>query len=274
MELAKKENNQTALGKISQDGIALALTAKRFDQAASLMPAKIEKVFEQPKVFELLQATDEKNVSGFIEFELINLAERINCSGNLTSGQVKFIASQLIGMYPKESLADFKICFEKGSMGMYGKIFKLDGIEIKQWMDQYLDEKYKVLEDQLMKEKETMYAPIPQTLTEEIKDQQTKQRLAAWLDEIQKIEGKAVLPMTEKEIRSEGQERPKKEVYQNGYTLEYVQLKDKIQRTASEFYRDQLSFSGFKIYPVNEFDVFAASEKDAIEIYTLAVSPN
>lgn len=194
---------------------------KEFSRAAAGMPSKIEKVFDEPKVFELTQAIGEENVCGFIEFELINLAERINCSGNLTSGQVDFIAKQLLGMYPKESLVDFKLCFERGAMGNYGKIFKLDGIEIKNWMDQYLNEKYEVLENQLMKEKDELYKPVPQTLTEEIKDQQTKERLAAWLAQIKAIETKAVLPMSEKEVRSEGQERPKKQMYPSSTESEH-----------------------------------------------------
>lgn len=102
-------------------------------------------------------AVGEKTVAGFIEFELIKLAERINASGNLTDGQVEFIAQQLAGLYPNETIADFKLCFERGASGAYGKIFKLDGVEIGNWMKSYLDEKYKVLEGELMKEKDNVW---------------------------------------------------------------------------------------------------------------------
>jgi hypothetical protein len=112
----------------------------------------------------MILATDEKNVSGFIEFELIKLAERINVSGNLTAEQIEFIALQLIREFPNESIADFKICFERGATGAYGKIFKLDGVEVGQWMQKYLDDKYKVLETQLMKEKDELYKrPVQNT---------------------------------------------------------------------------------------------------------------
>jgi hypothetical protein len=58
--------------------------------------------------------------------------------------------------------------------------------------------------------------------------------------------------------------------YSNGMTLEEFKLKEKIQRTASEFYRKLSSFSGLKMYQVNSFDVFAASQEDAEQIYLLA----
>lgn len=165
----------------------------------------------------MILATDEKSVQGFIEFELIKLAERINVSGNLTDSQVEFIASQLMGLYPNETIADFKICFEKGASGAYGKIFKLDGVEIGNWMKSYLDEKYTVMETELMKEKDNMYQAVSQN----------KDYLQIWKEAIEKTDKEGGVKtqsqnlsrlsylkgLTDKEIKEEGQVEPKKELH-------------------------------------------------------------
>lgn len=173
----------------------------------------------------MILVTDEKNVCGFLEFELIKLAGRINVSGNLTDGQVEFIASQLVRAYPNESIADFKICFERGASGAYGKIFKLDGVEIGIWMSGirddegnvkqrgYLDEKYEVLENQLMKEKDNPYQ----------RASTNPDWLKLWADAVAKTDSEGgvktksqnlailsnIRSITDKEIREEGQEKPK-----------------------------------------------------------------
>lgn len=168
----------------------------------------------------MILATDEKNVCGFLEFELIKLAERINVSGNLTDSQVEFIASQLVRAYPNETIADFKICFEGIASGRYikqDKLFKLDGTEIGYAVGAYLDEKYKVLEDELMKEKDDQYKRVP-TNTDWLK---------LWAEAVAKTDAEggiktqsqnlAVLSniraITDKEIREEGQEKPKFKPY-------------------------------------------------------------
>lgn len=162
----------------------------------------------------MVLATSEKTVQGFIEFELIKLAERINVSGNLTDGQVEFIASQLLGLYPNETIGDFKLCFEGISIGKYikqDKLFKLDGVEIGYAMGQYLDEKYEVLESELMKEKDNMY------------QKPNNDWLQVWKEAVEKTEKEGgvkttsqnmsylnhVRSITDKEIKAEGQEKPK-----------------------------------------------------------------
>jgi hypothetical protein len=59
--------------------------------------------------------------------------------------------------------------------------------------------------------------------------------------------------------------------YSNGLTPEYVELKARIQRTATKFYEKRSSYSDLKLFPINDFEIFAASEKDASEIYSLAI---
>lgn len=219
MELAKQpeQNQQTAVAKVSQNAIVQTLAVKRFDEVSNKLPTKIKGTFDLPKVREMVLATSEKTVQGFIEFELIKLAERINVSGNLTDGQVEFIARQLVGMYPNETIADFKLCFEGVAVGKYikqDKIFKLDGTEIGYAMGQYLDEKYEVMEDELMKEKDDLYK----------RDSQNKDWLQLWKEAVEKTDQEGgvkttsqnmtylnhVRSITQKEIEAEGKEKPQK----------------------------------------------------------------
>jgi hypothetical protein len=230
----------------------------------------------------MILATDEKNVSGFIEFELIKLAERINVSGNLTAEQIEFIALQLIREFPNESIADFKICFERGATGAYGKIFKLDGVEVGQWMQKYLDDKYKVLETQLMKEKDELYKrPVQNT-----------DWLQLWKESIAKTDSEGgvktksqnltflshIRAMTDKEIREEGQVNPKEKQYKGYLTEAEQEARRIISRAASEFYKNKTH--GFSLHKFEapfiangiEFEVefLAESEEDALKIYELA----
>jgi hypothetical protein len=213
MEPVKNQTQSTAVERLSQQSTVQALAVKRFDEASRLLPSRIENTFDLPKVREMVLATDEKTVAGFIEFELIKLAERINVGGNLTPGQVEFIASQLVDAYPNETIADFKICFERGSSGVYGKIWKLDGVEIGNWMKAYLDEKYQVLENELMKEKDHQYKqPIQNT-----------DWLQLWKESIEKTDKEGGVKtttqnihflnnlrgLTDQEIKEQGQEKPK-----------------------------------------------------------------
>lgn len=156
----------------------------------------------------MVLATSEKDVCGFIEFELIKLAERINVGGNLNDAQIEFIAAQLVGMYPNETIADFKLCFEGLAIGRYvkqDKVFKLDGTEIGYAMKAYMDEKYQVLESEMMKEKDDLYKPIQAEA-----DPDSHQK---WLDKLKEvtkpIDGRKIPPIDTKDILKEGQERPK-----------------------------------------------------------------
>jgi hypothetical protein len=297
MELAKQPEQKlsTAVEKISQGNTVQALVAKRFDVVSESLPKRIDNVFEVPKVREMILATDEKSVAAFIEFELIKLAERINVSGNLTTEQIEFIALQLIREFPNESIADFKICFERGATGRYGKIFKLDSVEIGVWMSGirdpdgrvkqfgYLDEKYQALETQMMKEKDDQYkrAPI------------NTDWLKMWAEAVAKTDSEGgvkttsqnitflqhLRAITPNQIKEEGQEQPKKEKPYKPYLTEAeLEARRMLTRAASDFYRnkkhgfDLKSFTAPFIANGEEFEVefFAETESDAIEIYALA----
>jgi hypothetical protein len=208
MELAKRQTQSTAVERLSQNAIVQTLAGKQFDKVAASLPSKIEGTFDLPKVGEMILATGEQSVCAFVEFELIKLAERINVGGNLNDNQIQFIAAQLIGMYPNETIADFKICFERLAMGRYvkqDKVFKLDGTEIGYAMRAYLDEKYQVLEAKMMKEKDDPYKPVVVEA-----DPDTHQKWLNKLKEVTKpLDDRKVPPLTIEDVLKEGQERPK-----------------------------------------------------------------
>src|SRR5690348_16603658 len=191
------QNISPALLSILQNEQVKEMQTGNLDKASGLMPSKIDLVLDQPKIFEVIKAIGEDPVKNQIEFELINLAALMSVGGNLNRAQVPFIAEQLIELYPNESIADFKLCFKRGAIGLYGDIQRLDGVTIGQWMKAYLDEKYEVLEKQLMKEKENHYKqvkPEPSNI-----DWHKK-----WLDEIKSIGTKHHIPMSDAEIAEKG----------------------------------------------------------------------
>lgn len=257
--------------RLSQNATVQALATSNFEGTAKSLPSRIQQVFDVPKIWEMTQATSEASVTGFIEFELIKLAERINVSGNLTNMQIQDIAKHIVREYPNETIADFKICFERAANGTYGKIFKLDGIEVGLWVTSYLDEKYRVLEDELMREKERYK-------NESFKSDAEWLRL--WKESIEKTDSEGgvktqsqnltilqnLRAMTDQEIRQEGQEKPKYKPYLNGLTPEHVAMKDAIRKSAGEFYKGNFNWTGFAHFPFGEFTVFAASKEDADKI--------
>lgn len=145
------------LKPILSNEISRAILAGDYALASSLLPSKIEQVFDQPKVCEMVQAIGHAKVQVQIELELVKLSDLLSVGGNFTPASIPFIAEQLIQMYPSESIADFKICFQRGGIGQYGPIQRMDGVTVGVWMKKYLDEKYKVLENQLMNQKENIY---------------------------------------------------------------------------------------------------------------------
>lgn len=239
------------------------------------MPSRIEDALNFPVVKEVLQVAGEVEVRRYIEFELIKLANLVSVGGNLNNAQVVFIAQELIATFPNETLADFKLCFQRGAIGQYGEIFRLDGIVIRGWMGKYLEEKYQVMEDSLMREKEDykeQYIWPAQTITDEVRRQQVKDRLQTWKEAIEKAANeRPAIPMSEADINKEGQIDPRPiERYKDPHSPEWYTLRDKILRTASEFYRERYTLSGMQLFRILDHEILAESESDAVKIYEQA----
>lgn len=60
--------------------------------------------------------------------------------------------------------------------------------------------------------------------------------------------------------------------YNNGLTPEQYAFKKHLQRTASDFYKSRVSYTGLKLFMVGEYEVFAESQQHAEEIYQIATN--
>lgn len=222
------------------------------------VPAKIENALDRPPVSELIRAGAKKeSLEACLALQIVKTSDMLTVGGNLRQGHALEIAVGLIADYPNESLEDFCLCLRRGAKGLYGDIFRFDIAVINTWMKAYLEDKYQVLEDELMKEKENNK---DQYVWKGVSDDKIRQHLREWHAQVMdaKIETKA------------SQDRRRGTGYRDTNTPEYYALRDKIRRTASEFYKDRYSFSGMQVWKVGEFEVFAESEADAKQIIKLA----
>lgn len=188
------------------------LAAGNYTEVAKLLPSKINLAIKQPPICDLIKVVGKGRLVVFLQIELVKLTERISIGNNINAAQLEFISTQLVEFFPGESLADFKICFERGCMGQYGEIFRMDGIVIRQWMEKYLDEKYQVIEEELKKSPDKMYQPS------EVKTHD--ERHSEWLDKWQKEVGgvgNKVPAMTDQDVRRFGQEKPERHSLTAGY---------------------------------------------------------
>jgi hypothetical protein len=190
--------------------MALALSEispESLEKFSKRLPTRIEDALDLPVVREVISVAGQTNVQAYIHFELIKLSNLVSVGGNLNHQQAVFIAQELINLFPNETLADFKLCFQRGAIGQYGEIFRLDGIVIRGWMEKYLEEKYEVKVRELYKERDEMYKPAPRTLTEEIQDQKTKDRLQQWKETILKASEDMKIPdLPENIVKETGKE--------------------------------------------------------------------
>jgi hypothetical protein len=235
------------------------------------MPATIEQALDFPVVKEVIQAAGIESVTAYIEFELIQLASLVSVGGNLNNAQVPFIAKELVSLFPHETLADFKLCFQRGAIGQYGEIFRLDGIVIRGWMEKYLEEKYELKVRLLMAEKDNFYTPIEKKT--DLRNPETHQQ---WLDKLKEAVGSSIVKrvpdLSEQEKKHEGKEKPKAIApWNNGLTAVDEHNRMILRRAAAEFYKGRTTFKfPDKPFVVEGHEIMAESESDAIAIYTLA----
>lgn len=233
---------------------------------SSRMPKRIEDALDFPVVSEMVLAAGEDKIKAYVEFELIKLSTLISVGGNLNNAQVIFIAEELIRTYPKETLADFKLCFQRGAIGQYGQIFRMDGIVLREWMTQYLDEKYQVVETQHNEIKQVKALPENAETLE--MSEERKKEIDQYVADLSS--GKKVRPMSHSDIQQEGKRKQNREEYTNGYSPGFVEMRDKLHRISSDFYQTKESFASFQLFQIGGHDIFAESQQDAELIYNKA----
>lgn len=186
-----------------------SLAAGNYSAVREAMPKRIQDVVGQPPICDVEKVVGRGKIVIFIKAELIQLSSRISVSGNITPEQMEFIATQLVEMFPNESLADFKLCFERGCMGQYGEIFRMDGIVLRGWLEKYLDEKYQLVEAAVKAEQKTVDRDADYTGP-------GYEKFKAWAKELQ--EGiKKVPKIEDKDVRKFGKEKPHRESVTAGY---------------------------------------------------------
>jgi hypothetical protein len=230
-------------------------------EASELLPSTIEEATKGTPVVMLLQVVPRQNIEAFLAIELTKLASLINVDErlNLQPHQIPFIAAQLIDQYKAESLADFKICFQRGAIGKYDdKLLRLDSAVIGSWMTKYLDEKYEVLVAQLSAEKDNPY----------------EVRKSAKTDMIVKLMKDA---LEQDGFQAQEKNNAKDNEYQR-WKLQQQEARSTKQahfnRVASEFYSHREGVNVARYSDDNGYYVMAENESDAEKIYSLASSTN
>lgn len=185
------------------------LAVGNYSAVREALPKRIQDVIGQPPICDVERVVGRGKIVIFIKAELIQLSSRISVSGNITPEQMEFIATQLVEMFPNESLADFKLCFERGCMGQYGEIFRMDGIVLRGWLEKYLDEKYQLVE-QTVKAEQKKHDQDPDYTGPGY------EAFKKWAQQLQESV-KKVPDMEQKDIAKFGKEKPHRESVTSGY---------------------------------------------------------
>lgn len=207
--------------KLLQSEWLKTLASGNLKRTSELLPSKMTLVTKEPPICDVEKITGRGAVVRFVEFELVKMASLVSVGNNLNDSQVQFIATQLVELFQNESLADFKLCFERGCIGQYGEIFRMDGIVLRKWMEQYLEEKYQVIEEQLKKEKSGEYH-------EPIQPNEEGPGYRAFVEYANSLkEGAKVPAMTDADYLKYGKEKPAEKNATGGYkyfTVRNVQV--------------------------------------------------
>lgn len=180
------------------------LTVGNFKGTSDFFPTSVKNAVGQPPICDVIRVAGQSQVIRYIEFELIKMTQLISVGNNLNNAQVEFIATQLVEMFPNESLADFKICFQRGCIGQYGEIFRMDGIVLRKWMEKYLDEKYSLIDETWKKEKSGEYHEP----TQQSEVGPGRKMFDDWANSLRM--GTKVPAMDQRDIEKYGKEKPVK----------------------------------------------------------------
>ncbi|KAA6340119.1 hypothetical protein EZS27_011997 [termite gut metagenome] len=65
----------------------------------------------------------------------------------MDANQTADTAELIIDHYGYLKIDDFKLCFNKAKMGMYGTVYRMDGQVILSWLKQYINDRINAAEE-------------------------------------------------------------------------------------------------------------------------------
>lgn len=173
--------------------------AREYERALTIHKA----VSDGVPISVLKQAVGGRQIAQALDIQLTRLVKALNLKWSLNDSQIKIVVEDLLDKYPNETLDDFIVVFKRARTGEYGELIRLDGPIVFSWMEAYMDEKYRIIEENLHKEKDEYYKTI-------IPVNSDRDWLGEWQKAVNQTEGvRPVTQLTPEEIKREGQEKPK-----------------------------------------------------------------
>lgn len=183
----------------------------------------IDKIIDHGTPLSVLARQAEKKViKAILDLHLSRLSASFNMNLNLKDHQIGVIVEDLIAEYPNETIEDFLYVFRQARLGAYGEVYRLDSAVVFGWFKTHLEQKYERVEAKLMAEKDNQYQV--EIHKEAVPIDKAQDYISQWLTSVGSIETKSIPPLTQKEIKEEGQDKPRKSTY-NPPSKEYVVLK-------------------------------------------------
>lgn len=206
-------NNQELQRREHSTGLIAILTntdnpdlAKDFERGLT-----IHKIIETAiPICEVRKETGLKAISQALDIQLTKLVASLNLKWNLSDAQIGIIVEELIYKYPNESLEDFILVFRRARHGEFGELYRLDSAVIFSWMQIHLDEKYAVIENKLLSEKDNIYKVELPTCGPEDPAMKWIKKWKAYIDA---LKVKKVPQLTDADIKKEGQEKLVKKIH-------------------------------------------------------------
>jgi len=202
----------------------------------------IKKAVDKPSFSQLItQGANVKETQQVLAVLISKYANMLTVGGNLRPEHPMQYAESVMRDNPGMSLDDFNILLDNGVKGRYnepGKLFRFDITVLYEWISKYLDQ-YWEIKDSMPKQKSAL---------EMLPDED----LAKVQEIIAQAPDRIVLPLTEDEIKREGQEKPVKPVYvppDQSY-LRMIELKAEYGRTHCDLH------TGKKLPDSPDFDTW------------------